>query len=283
MAARVEFLAVRAATDTAETVIVSPVDGTSHHDTVRASFKRQLTLFSGPGSPFARRDSGALAWLEPLGADMRVLEVACGAAHVGEQVAGRVQIVVGVDLTRELLDLGSARLRDNGIANFVLMEGDAQRLPFVDEGFDLVCCRSSLHHFEDPVRAVAEMVRVCRRRGRVAISDLVAPSAEVRNRFDELHRLLDPSHQRAYLEAELAGVFPPGTDLTHAQTDALRLPLEIAVTGQSDREAVVAALRAELDGGPATGFDPSEDGGTLVVTFATCTVEGTVTFHPAPS
>jgi hypothetical protein len=34
--------------------------------------------------------------------------------------------------------------------------------------------------------------------------DLVAPSGAVRNRFDHLHRLIDPSHVRAFLEDELA-------------------------------------------------------------------------------
>ena len=42
------------------------------------------------------------------------------------------------------------------------------------------------------------------------------------------------------------------------------MPVSIAYTAQSDRDAVDAALRAELAGGPATGFEPSEDDGELV-------------------
>lgn len=256
--------------------MVGVMDRRAHDDVVRDSFRAQVGLFTGPDSPFARRGSGSLAWLEPLDANLCVLEVACGAAHVAEQIAPHVLVVVGVDLTRELLAVGAARLRDAGVTNVVLQEGDAHSLPFVNAMFDLVCCRSSLHHFAEPQQAVTEMVRVCRPGGRVVLSDLVAPNPEFRDRYDELHRLLDPSHGRAYLEGELADVFPTGTNLTHAQTDVIRLPLDVAITDQSDAEAVVAALRAELDGGPPTAFDPTDEDGTLVVSFVTCTVEGNV-------
>ena len=52
-----------------------------------------------------------------------------------------------------------------------------------------------------------------------------------------------------------------------------RLPISIAYTEQSDTEAVEAALRAELAGGPPTGLEPSEaEDGTLLVAFWTSTV-----------
>jgi SAM-dependent methyltransferase len=246
-----------------------------HRETVRRSFRRQVGMFSGPDSVFAARSWGALAWLEPLTTDMVVLEVACGAAHVAESVAPSVRCVVGIDLTPELLAVGAARLRDAGVANVVLQEGDAEALPFVDGSFDLVCCRASLHHFADPRRAVEEMVRVCRPGGRVAVSDLVAPSAEVRDAFDHVHRLLDPSHVRALLEAELVDVLPPGVVLSHGQTSSARMPLDVAVTGQSERDAAFALLRADLEGGAPTGLEPAEEDGTLVVSFHSCTIEGT--------
>ena len=248
----------------------------AHDDTVRDSFRRQVDKFSGPDSPFAQRPPGSLSWVEPLDADLVVLEVACGAAHVAEEVAGHVRAVVGIDLTPELLALGAERLRDAGVRNVVLQEANGEALPFVHGTFDLVCCRGSLHHFGVPEAAVVEMVRVCRPGGRVVISDLVAPAPKVRDRFDHLHQLLDPSHRRAFVEAELPGLFPAATDLTYAETTTSRYPLDIAVTQQSDGDAVIAALRDELAGGAETGFAPSEDDGALVVAFVSCTVEVTV-------
>ena len=122
---------------------------------------------------FATRAAHPLAWIEPLSPDMVVLDVACGAGHASEPLAPAVRQVVGLDLTPELLTLGAARLREAGVENVLLQEGNAEAMPFVDESFDLVFCRASLHHFGNPTAAVAEMVRVCRVGGRIVLNDLV--------------------------------------------------------------------------------------------------------------
>lgn len=235
----------------------------SHEDVVRESFARQVPLFSGPDSPFAKRAPNAMSWIEPLDEKMMVLDVACGAAHASEPIAPLVQRVVGVDITYPLLELAA-----HGVAkNVALVEGNAELLPLRDQSFDLVYCRSSLHHFADPRRAVAEMLRVCKIGGRVVLFDLVAPSDDVRDRFDHVHRLLDPSHVRTFLEPELATLLP--APLEYGDTMTIRLPIDIAMTEQSDRDAVIAALR---DDRPATGFDPTEEDGSYTVSFTSCVV-----------
>ena len=245
-----------------------------HEHVVRRSFARQVALFSGPDSPFAPRPESTLAWIEPLEPDMLVLDVACGAGHGAEPIAPHVRQVVGIDLTPELLALGAERLRDNGITNVLLQEANAESLPFVDESFDLVFCRGSLHHFADPPQAVAEMVRTCRPGGRIVLSDVVAPNADVRDVYDGLHRRIDPSHVRAFLERELAETLPGGIDgLTYANTTTFRFPIEVTFTEQTERDAIVAALEAEMRGdGPATGFEPAREDGQLVVSFVSCVV-----------
>jgi SAM-dependent methyltransferase len=250
------------------------VSDAEHEALVRRSFARQVPLFSGPDSPFARRAPGPLTWIEPLGPEMVVLDVACGAAHAAEQVAAVVRQAVGIDLTPALLRLASERLREHAVPNVVLVEGNAERLPFADESFDVVYCRSSLHHFAHPAHAVSEMVRACRRNGRIVLLDLIAPDDSVRDRFDHLHRLLDPSHVRSFLEGELADLLPGGAGaLAYADTFTFRLPVDVAITEQSEGDEVARLLRAELSGTSApTGFEPSEEDGKLVVAFTTCVV-----------
>jgi ubiquinone/menaquinone biosynthesis C-methylase UbiE len=255
---------------------VRSVASSGHDAVVRRSFERQVALFSGPDSPFAKRAAGSLSWIEPLTADMIVLDVACGAAHASEPIAPLVRQVVGVDLTAALLHVGAQRLRDEGVSNVLLQEANAEFLPFLDASFDVVFCRSSLHHFADPQRAVSEMVRVCRTGGRVVLMDLVAPDTHDRDLFDHVHRLLDPSHVRTFRERELADLLPRGIDaLAYADTSTIRLPVDIAFTEQSDRDAVLELLRQDLRGiGPRTGFDPAEEDGKIVVSFTTCVVHG---------
>lgn len=248
-----------------------------HDDLVRRSFARQTALFSGPDSPFVTRPGTGLSWIEPLTPDLTVLDVACGAAHATETIAAGVREVVGIDLTRELLELGRARLAAAGVRNVLLQEGDAAALPFVDESFDLVYCRSSLHHFADPALAVSEMLRVCRHTGRVVLLDLIAPIPGTREQFDHLHRLVDPSHAQAFLEAELPTLIPDGAAaITYAETSIARLPLDVAITEQSARDEVLAELHAELRGErDPSGFEPDFEGDTLVVSFTTTVIHAT--------
>jgi SAM-dependent methyltransferase len=238
-----------------------------HDAVVRRSFEKQTQLFTGEHSPFAHRPPAPLAWLEPLDPDMIVLDVACGAAHAAEQAAPRVRQVVGVDLTPALLELAADRLRDAGMTNVLLQEGNAAELPFLDASFDLVMCRGAVHHFSRPEEAVAEMARVCRPGGRVVVADMVAPSAEVRDAFDAVHRCLDPSHAGVLLEGELAELVRTKVGpLAYGETsDPFRIPVDAILTDAADRDAVTSALQAELAGGAATGFEPVvEDGQTLV-------------------
>jgi ubiquinone/menaquinone biosynthesis C-methylase UbiE len=243
---------------------------THEHDAVvRKSFERQAALFVGDHSPFARRPASAVAWLEPLDPDMIVLDVACGAAHAAEQAAPHVRQVVGIDLTPALLRVGAERLRNNGITNVLLQEGNAAALPFLDASFDLVVCRGALHHFAERGTAVAEMARVCRPGGRVVVADMVAPSAEVRGAFDELHRCLDPSHAGVLLESELAELLEAEVGpLSYGETsDPLRIPIEHILTDAADRDAVTSALQDELAGGASTGFEPIVEDGQMLVSF----------------
>jgi SAM-dependent methyltransferase len=224
---------------------------TGEHDhVVRRSFEKQAGLFVGEDSPFARRPASALAWLEPLDPDMIVLDVACGAAHAAEQAAPHVRQVVGVDLTPALLEVGADRLRDAGITNVLLQEGNAAELPFVDSSFDLVVCRGAMHHFADSGAAVTEMARVCKDGGRVVVADMVPPSAEVRDAFDDLHRCLETS-------------------------EPFSIPVDAILTDAADRDAVAQALETELAGGPATGFAPVVEDGQTLVSFTNTVVHAT--------
>jgi SAM-dependent methyltransferase len=248
-----------------------------HETVVRRSFEQQVELFTGEDSPFARRPASPIPWVGPLDQDMIVLDVACGAAHAAEEIAPHVRQVVGVDLTPALLHVGAERLRQTGVANVLLQTGTAADLPFLDASFDLVICRSALHHFPDPDQAVAEMARTCRPGGRVVAVDMVAPTAEVREMFDELQRRLDPSHVGVLLEAELAELLRSTVGpLTYQETpDPITLPIDFVFTEATDREPILSALHTELAGGATTGFQPVSDGDQLLVSFETVIVHAT--------
>ncbi|HUT73348.1 MAG TPA: methyltransferase domain-containing protein [Armatimonadota bacterium] len=89
-----------------------------------------------------------------LWAQQRVLEVGCGDGVVTAEAASRCRgRVIGLDRSRRL----AAQARARGLPVVV---GDAQRLPFADEAFDLVMCHMTLLWVEEPGLAVLEMARV---------------------------------------------------------------------------------------------------------------------------
>jgi SAM-dependent methyltransferase len=249
---------------------VAATDRQRSQSGVRRSFEQQTALFEGAGAIFGWSVLSPLEWLEPLSPDWIALDVACGAGHVAQEVAPRVRQVAGIDLTPALLDLAAGRLAAAGISNVLLQQGDAADLPFVDGAFDLVICRAALHHFPDPAVQLAEMARVCRQGGRVVVSDMLAPSAASRPAFDALHRVIDPSHARCLLDTEMLDLMTThvgGVNRRTAPGLTYTLPVEAILTEAGQQETALAALRAELAGGPHTGFRPAATATGITVTF----------------
>jgi ubiquinone/menaquinone biosynthesis C-methylase UbiE len=148
----------------------------------------------------------------------------------------------------------------------------------VDDSFDVVVCRSTMHHFADYEQPLREMARVCRLGGRVAIVDMIAQNAEVRHDFDAVHRTIDPSHVAVLLEGELAELVARVVGpLTHGATSTSPpIPVELMLTDASDRATAMARLEGELAGGTSTVFNPVATDDGMVVTFTTTVVHATV-------
>jgi SAM-dependent methyltransferase len=95
----------------------------------------------------------------------RVLDVGCGTGIVTEELAARTRgQVVAVDVDAAMIAAAQAR---GGRATY--QEGDARRLPFPDEHFDVVVSHFLLMWVDDPARAVREMARVTRKGGAVLV------------------------------------------------------------------------------------------------------------------
>jgi ubiquinone/menaquinone biosynthesis C-methylase UbiE len=127
----------------------------------------------------------------------RALDVGTAAGHVAFALAPRARLVVGLDLTHQMLvkarDDGAAR----GVDNLRLCQGDVEHLPFGDGGFDLVACRFSGHHFPRPEQFAREAARVLSSGGRLILGDVVAPADDAQDRWiNQVEELRDPSHVR---------------------------------------------------------------------------------------
>jgi SAM-dependent methyltransferase len=202
-----------------------------------------------------------------------VLDVAVG----GRDAAASARAVVALDLTpasrrpaREG-DLDAPMSDATGVCHVILGENEASHLPYRDASFDLVSARFAVHHFKDPARPVAEMARICRPRGRVAIVDVTAdrePStATDQNRIE---RLRDASHA-AQLSLDAMADLLEGAGLRVVLRESRYVPrpvgewLEVAGTPGPSSHQIRGELRDDLNGGPVTGLRPFIRGNELWV------------------
>ena len=105
-----------------------------------------------------------------------VLDVACGTGLVARLAAGAVGAagsVTAIDLAPDMIEVAAASEPPEG-ARIEWQQGDAASLPLPDQSFDVVLCQMGLMFIEDKAAAVAEMYRVLRPGGRVAVN---APGA----------------------------------------------------------------------------------------------------------
>lgn len=142
------------------------------------------------------QDLPRMVELAGLPAGARLLDIGTGTGHTGLAFAASGVEVVGLDMTRAMLDQARGLARQRG-ATFDAVQSYAERLPFADGAFDAVACRYCAHHFQDNPQAIREMGRVLRPGGVLVFVDHVAPEDDEADAFvNRLDWLRDPSHNR---------------------------------------------------------------------------------------
>ena len=188
----------------------------SHGDT------RQLV----PGRSWA-------AWARALGHLLPPLDVAdigCGEGYLTLEAARWARSVVGIDRSESVLARASDLAERRQVTNVEWKKGDLARLPLDDASVDVALLSQTLHHANEPQRAVTEAVRILRPGGRVLVLELREhDQAWVRTRFGDRH--LGFSH--AQLESLLR----------HAGLSDVRLQVGARKTGDPFSVLVASGLK----------------------------------------
>jgi SAM-dependent methyltransferase len=159
----------------------------------------------------SRRPTGALA-------GKRLLDAGCGAGLALSEAAARGAQVAGLDATAPLLEVAARRTPSAD-----LRQGDIDALPFESSSFDVVTSFNAIQYAVDPAAAVAEIARVCRSGGVVAIGVWGDPQrCETEGLFQRLRSLAPP---------------PPGT------------PAPLALSEPGVVEELLAKAGLHVDGG----------------------------------
>lgn len=240
------------------------------HEAVRQAFSRQADGYAR--SYIANPEAlGPIAAETGAGPDDLVLDVVTGTGFLALELAGRAGQVIGVDLTEEMLKQARRLQAERGLTRVRFQQAEAESLPFADGTFDLVTCRLAIHHFGDPRRPLREMARVCRRRGRVVVADIVASDdPEAAEAHNALERLRDPSHVRLCSARELEVLLrEAGLEVLRSRRFSTRVQVEswLALTSPPATAAAEVRRRLEADLGlDRMGIEVGREVGPLAFT-----------------
>ena len=156
-----------------------------------------------------------------LAPNARVLDVCTGTADLAVATASRVtgSSVIGVDFAGAMLRLGLAKVTSLGLSDRVrLVRGDATRIPVASATCDGATIAFGIRNVAEPELALAEIARVLRPNGRLAILEFGQPRIPgVRSLYAWYFRYVLPAIGRmvskhtsaySYLPASV-GTFPP--------------------------------------------------------------------------
>lgn len=160
------------------------------------------------------------------------LDVATGTADVAISL-GRMRPdvdIIGIDLSEGMLARGREKVKNAGLSDRItLSKADCLELPFEDSSMGLVTVAYGVRNFQQLARGLAEMARVLKPGGLIAVIELSTPQNPLIRPFYNLYtRHLIPLMGRiashdvraySYLPESIAAV-PQGSRMTALLTDA---------------------------------------------------------------
>ena len=171
----------------------------------------------------------ALSMLD-IDEDDRVLDVGCGTGFGTEGLLEQTENVHGLDQSVHQLEKAWAKLGKHDPVSFY--RGDAERLPFRDDSFDVVWSSGSIEYWPDPVAALRDVRRVVKPGGQVLVVGPNYPKSTVMQKVADAIMLFYDHEEadRMFHEAGYVGVehreMGPSYDPDVAITTVARAPEE---------------------------------------------------------
>jgi arsenite methyltransferase len=123
--------------------------------------------FAGTGNPFA---------MGRLAAGERVVDVGSGAgidSFIAASMVGPEGAVIGVDMTKAMLQKAETSRVEAGVTNVEFREGYGEELPMPEGWADVVISNGVFNLMPDKLGALREMARVLKPGGRLQIADIL--------------------------------------------------------------------------------------------------------------
>lgn len=111
-------------------------------------------------------------------APRQILDVATGTGDLA--IAAALELpearITGIDIAAQMLEVGKVKIAERSLSDRIGMTvADSENLPYADHHFDAVLCAYGTRNFQDLHKGLAEMNRVMRPGGKLAILEFSKP------------------------------------------------------------------------------------------------------------
>jgi ubiquinone/menaquinone biosynthesis C-methylase UbiE len=115
--------------------------------------------------------------LEPAGKQGKILDVGLGTGLILREMAQEPKYAgyhfTGIDYYPDMVEKARKKVEDDNLGHRIdVQQGDASKLNFPDNSFDVVLSRATIHHLADPTDALREKYRVLKPGGICLIHDI---------------------------------------------------------------------------------------------------------------
>lgn len=108
-----------------------------------------------------------------------ILDVATGTADLAIEINKQLKPkkIIGLDISTEMLRKGEDKIAKLNLKNIIeLQEGDSENMPFESNTFDAITVAFGVRNYENLEKGLAEMHRVLKPGGKVAILEFSKPT-----------------------------------------------------------------------------------------------------------
>ncbi len=180
----------------------------------------------------------------------RILDVATGTGDVALQIAARTPDsvgIVGVDFSREMVELGKQKIRTSPYAQRITLEvAPCEAIPYAEGSFDSATIAFGIRNVVDRLQGLKEMHRVLKPGGRVVILEFSTPRS----------RLFKAVYYFYFLRVlpVIGGLFSKFSAYKYLPDSVLEFPSREEFKALMGRAGFKGSMHYDLTGGIATVY-----------------------------
>lgn len=133
------------------------------------------------------------------------LDVGCGTGWAVREAAKQLKSgkSCGIDISPKMIDNALAQTPNGQNKTIEFQVANSEEIPYQDQSFSSIICTFSIHHYQNPVRALSEMKRVLKDDGSIVILDSARDVSFPIWLQDRGRRYFEKSHVKYYTTKEM--------------------------------------------------------------------------------